>query len=89
MAKRICERCKHPHSGAAELCANCINTERCTGAAGKLRACPFCAGRNLRNRWALFDDSVGRIVKCIDCGAAGPPRPTNDDAREAWNCTHD
>lgn len=52
--------------------------------------CPFCGGRSL----AVFLDTLHALtaqysVKCRDCGAQGPARPTPDGAEDAWNKRRD
>lgn len=51
----------------------------------KATRCPFCGSRSL----AVFLDTLHALttqysVKCRDCGAQGPARPTPDGAEAAW-----
>lgn len=51
--------------------------------AGKeMKSCPFC-GKN--EGVESFNEDKGRIIRCMNCGAAGPWAEQLSDAVRYWN----
>lgn len=46
-----------------------------------MSACPFCHGEAELHRVSLLP---GWVVRCVECGASGPPHRMRDDAIAGW-----
>ena len=60
---------------------------RAPGTVPALVGCPFCGSNRVRHvRTALkFERQEWRRVKCDDCGAYGPIKDNEPEAKTAWN----